>query len=154
MFLLLHGIFLDFLSTSEDKNIHFEFANLLRLIRMLALFITLFLPGTYIAITNFHQNIIPTELMFAIVASRENVPFPIIIEIIMMEVSFELIREAGVRIPSTLGSTIGIVGAIILRRSCSKRRNCKSIFNNYCCNYWSCIICGARFLLSISYKSR
>lgn len=66
------------------------------------------------AITNFHQELLPTELLFAIVASRESVPLPIIFEILVMEVSFELIREAGLRVPTPLGPTIGIVGALIL----------------------------------------
>ena len=74
----------------------------------------MFLPGLYIAITNFHQEVIPTELLFAIVASRESVPFPILFEILVMEFSFELIREASIRVPSPIGPTIGIVGALIL----------------------------------------
>ena len=56
----------------------------------------------------------PTELLFSILSARENVPFPIIFEILLMEFSFELIREAGLRVPSPIGSTIGIVGALIL----------------------------------------
>ena len=62
--------------------------------------------------TNFHQELIPTELLFSILASRENVPFPVIFEILVMEISFELIREAGLRVPSPIGPTIGIVGAL------------------------------------------
>ena len=61
-----------------------------------------------------HQELIPTELLFAIVASRESVPFPIIFEILVMEFSFELIREASIRVPSPMGPTLGIVGALIL----------------------------------------
>ena len=68
----------------------------------------------YLAITCFHQEIIPTELLFAILSARENVPFPVIVEILLMEISFELIREAGLRVPSPIGFTIGIVGAIII----------------------------------------
>ncbi len=112
--LIAPGTFIDFISSPEDLNLKFQFANLLKIIRILAFIITLLLPGLYIAITNFHQELIPTELLFAIVASRESVPFPIIFEIFLMEFSFELIREAGLRVPSPLGSTIGIVGALIL----------------------------------------
>ena len=82
---------------------------MLRGVRLLAFFITLLLPGLYIAVTTFHQELIPTELLFAIVASRSNVPFPIIFEILILEVSLELIRESGVRVPAPLGQTIGIV---------------------------------------------
>lgn len=70
--------------------------------------------GLYVAIINYHQELIPTELLFAISASRQTVPFPVIFEIIIMEISFELIREAGLRIPTPIGPTIGIVGALVL----------------------------------------
>ncbi len=112
--LVMPSTFLDFLSSAEDENIRPQFANLLKILRAVALIITLLLPGLYIAITNYHQELIPTELLFSIIASRESVPFPTIFEIIVMEVSFELIREAGLRVPSPIGPTIGIVGGLIL----------------------------------------
>ncbi len=112
--LVAPGVFTDFLSTSEDKNIQYQFSNLLKFIRIISLIITLTLPGFYIAVTTFHQEIIPTELLFAIVASRNAIPFPIIFEILLMDISFELIRESGIRVPSSLGQTIGIVGGLIL----------------------------------------
>lgn len=104
----------DFLFSAEDSNLRPLFANFLRAIRVVATIITLLLPGIYIAITSFHQEILPTELLFSILSARENVPFPIIFELLLMEFSFELIREAGLRVPSPIGSTIGIVGALIL----------------------------------------
>ena len=112
--LILPAVFIDFLESSEDKNIKFQFANLLKIIRIAAYLITLLLPGIYVAITSFHLEFIPTELLFAIVASRASVPFSIIFEIIIMELSFELIREAGLRVPSPIGPTIGIIGALII----------------------------------------
>ena len=111
---MFHGTFVDFLSSPEDVNLKYKFSNMLRFVRILALIVTLLLPGLYISITNYHQELIPTELLFAIVSSRLEVPFPVIIEILIMEVSFELIREAGLRVPSPVGPTIGIVGALIL----------------------------------------
>lgn len=90
------------------------FANFLRGIRVLATLITLLLPGVYLAITSFHQELLPTELLFSILSARENVPFPIIFELLLMEISFELIREASLRVPSPIGSSIGIVGALVL----------------------------------------
>lgn len=113
--LIAPAVFSDFLTSAEDTNIQHQFSNLLKIIRLLALVITLILPGFYIAITTFHQEIIPTELLFAIVSSRSSVPFPIIFEIIIMDVSLELIRESGVRVPSALGQTIGIVGRSNIR---------------------------------------
>lgn len=112
--LIVPAIFIDFLESSEDKNIKFQFSNLLKIIRIASFLITLLLPGIYVAITSFHLEFIPTELLFAIVASRASVPFSIIFEIIIMELSFELIREAGLRVPSPIGPTIGIIGALII----------------------------------------
>lgn len=112
--LILPATFFDFLSSPEDTNLKHQYSNLLKFIRIIAFVTTLLLPGLYIAITNFHQELIPTELLFAIVASREAVPFPIIFEILTMEICFELIREAGLRVPSPIGPTLGIIGALIL----------------------------------------
>lgn len=108
------GLFIDFISSPEDMNLKHQFANLLKVIRLIAAAFALLLPGIYVAITNYHQELIPTELLFAISASRQTVPFPVIFEILIMEISFELIREAGLRVPSPMGATIGIVGALIL----------------------------------------
>lgn len=112
--LIMPATFIDYMSSPEDTNIKPLFANFLKFLRLLALVITLLLPGTYIAITSFHQEILPTELLFSILAARQYVPFPIIVELLVMELSFELIREAGLRVPSPVGPTIGIVGALIL----------------------------------------
>lgn len=118
--LIMPGVFIDFLSSPEDINLKFQYSNLLKIVRIIAFIITLFLPGIYVAITNYHTELLPTELLFTIAASRNTVPFPIIFEILLMEISFELIREAGLRVPTPIGPTIGIVGALILRRSCCK----------------------------------
>lgn len=112
--LIMPGVFNDFLTSPEDNNLKYQFSNLAKIVRLLASFFALLLPGLYIAISNYHQELIPTELLFAIAASRESVPFPIIFELLFMEISFELIREAGLRVPSPIGPTIGIVGALIL----------------------------------------
>ena len=112
--LIMPAVAIDFLASPEDTNMKSNFANFLRFLRIIAATITLLLPGIYIAITSFHQEILPTELLFSILSSRENVPFPIIVELLVMEIAFELIREAGIRIPSPIGSTIGIVGGLII----------------------------------------
>ncbi len=106
--------FTTFFHSPEDYYLRWPYANFLRAIRFMAILITLFLPAAYIAVTTFHQEMIPTDLMMAIAASRQGVPFPVFLEVILMEIAFELIREAGVRIPSVIGPTIGIVGAIVL----------------------------------------
>lgn len=112
--LIVPGILSDFLTSPEDLNVKHQYANLYRFLRYIAIFIALLLPGFYMAITNFHQELIPTELLFSIVSSRESVPFPIVFELLIMEISFELIREASIRVPNPIGPTLGIVGALIL----------------------------------------
>lgn len=112
--LIMPCTFFDLLSSPEDTNINYRFANFLKIIRLFACVITLLLPGLYIAITNFHEELIPTELLFSIIAARRAVPISIETEIILMEIAFELIHEAGIRVPSPIGSTMGIVGALVL----------------------------------------
>ncbi|HEX2945412.1 MAG TPA: spore germination protein [Clostridia bacterium] len=104
----------DLLHSAEDLYIRYPYVNLLRFIRYAALTLALLLPGLYLAIITYHQEMIPTDLLLAIEASREKVPFPSIVEILLMELSFELIREAGVRVPGPIGPTLGIIGALIL----------------------------------------
>ena len=104
----------ELMHSAEDSYIRYPYANLLRYIRLTALFLALLLPAVFLAITSYHQEMIPTDLLLAIDASREKVPFPSVIELMLMELSFELIREAGVRVPGPIGPTLGIIGALIL----------------------------------------
>ncbi len=104
----------EMLHSPSDAYMRLPYANAARLIRLLAMLSSLLLPGLYLAVTLFHQQLIPTYLMYAISASRENVPFPSVVEFFIMDISFELIREAGIRVPSAVGSALGIVGGIIL----------------------------------------
>lgn len=104
--LIMPGVFIDFLSSPEDNNLEYHYSNLLKIVRIIAFIITLFLPGFYVAISNYHTELLPTELLFTIAAARNTVPFPVIFEILLMEFSFELIREAGLRVPSPIGPTI------------------------------------------------
>ena len=105
-FELMHSI--------ADAYMRFPYANMTRILRIFAMFICVLLPALYLAITLYHQEMIPTFLVFSISAARENVPFPSIIELLIMNFSFELIREAGIRMPGPIGSTLGIVGGLIL----------------------------------------
>ncbi len=102
------------LHSPEDYYLNPVVGTFTRIIRTISFFIGVMTPAFYIAITNYHPEMIPTDLLLAIAATREVVPFPVVVEVLLMEFSFELIREAGVRIPSVLGPTIGIVGALIL----------------------------------------
>ena len=98
----------------SDDYLRIPYANMERIVRLLAMFVSILLPALYLAVTLFHHEIIPTYLLYAISAARENVPFPTIVELLLMDVSFEMIREAGIRMPGPIGSTLGIVGGLIL----------------------------------------
>ena len=100
--------------SSEDIYHRFPIASFLRMLRYFSALLTTFLPAMYISITNYHHELLPTDLLFAIAGAREKVPFPTIIEILILEISFELIREAGIRIPGVVGPTLGIIGALAL----------------------------------------
>ncbi|QOC79064.1 spore germination protein [Bacillus velezensis] len=89
-------------------------ASLIRALRFTSIFITLFFSSIYIALVSFHQGLLPTSLAVTIAANRENVPFPPIIEAMVMEIMIELLREAGLRLPSPLGQTIGLVGGVVI----------------------------------------
>jgi len=102
------------LHTPEDYYLRLPYANIVRVLRVIAAFIAILTPGLYVSITNFHQEMIPTDLILSIAAARDAVPFPTIFEVIIMEFFFELIREAGIRVPGVIGNTLGIVGALIL----------------------------------------
>lgn len=103
-----------FLQTTDDYFNRWEIASLERVIRYMASFIAMFLPAMYLAATSYHTQLLPTELVLAFAKAREGVPFSGVVEILLMETAFELLREAGVRIPGSLGSTIGIVGGLII----------------------------------------
>jgi spore germination protein KA len=106
--------FASFMHTSDDALMRWQYGTFVRLIRAAALLFAILLPSFYVAITSFHQEMIPTELLISIAQAKENVPFPTLVEVILMEISFELIREAGIRIPGMIGNTLGIIGALIL----------------------------------------
>ncbi|WP_026905937.1 spore germination protein [Paucisalibacillus globulus] len=112
--LVLPATFWSFYHNSEDHYLRFPYGNFTRLLRFLALFITLFTSSLYVAVVTFHSEMVPPDLLLAIAATREKVPFPAAFEVLVMELAFELIREAGLRVPSPIGPTIGIVGALIL----------------------------------------
>lgn len=103
--------------TSDDYYRHFLVVSFLRLIRYLAAFLALSLPGLYVAVSCFHTQILPTNLVISLAEARAGVPFPVLPEILLMELAFELIREAGLRMPGAIGNTIGIVGGLIVGQS-------------------------------------
>lgn len=98
----------------DDYNQRWIYASSVRLVRFIAILISLVLPAVYVSVTSFHTAILPTRLVYAIASSREGVPFPAFIETLIMEVSMALLVEAVLRLPNGLGSTIGIVGGLII----------------------------------------
>ncbi|MET3939491.1 spore germination protein [Paenibacillus sp. PvP094] len=102
------------LQASEDYYERFFITNLVRWIRFLFVAIALFLPALYIAITTFHQDMLPTTLILSIAGAREAIPFPALVEALIMELSFEALREAGVRLPKTVGQAVSILGALVI----------------------------------------
>jgi len=103
-----------FLDSAEDRLVRWPYGNVLRFIRYVSFFLTIYLPGIYVAVVSYHPEMIPPALMMAIAAAREPIPFPLYVEVLVMFFGFELIREAGIRIPSPIGPTIGIVGALLI----------------------------------------
>jgi spore germination protein len=106
-----------FFQSPEDYFSRTILSTFVRAIRLIAGLISVLAPAMYIAITSFNPGIIPTKLALNIAATREGVPFPAFIEAIVMEITFELLREAGVRLPRAIGSTIGIVGGLVIGQS-------------------------------------
>lgn len=103
-----------FFQAADDYYNRWEIVTFTRIIRYFAAFIAIALPGLYIAVANYQSEMIPTSLTLSFAAAREGVPFSVVFEVIIMEVAFELLREAGIRLPGPMGNTIGIVGGLII----------------------------------------
>ncbi|KRE92194.1 spore gernimation protein KA [Paenibacillus sp. Soil766] len=106
--------FFKFFQSSEDYYQRYDIASFLRIIRLFSFIIALLLPSMYIAVTTFQQEMLPTTLLISLAAQREGTPLPALLEALLMEVTFEVIREAGVRMPRVIGPAISIVGALVL----------------------------------------
>ena len=112
--LILPATLNTFFQASDDYYNRFGVAIFARILRYLAAIIAVGLPGLYLAVVGYHNEILPTKLLLAIAVARENVPFPVVVEVLLMELQFELLREAGIRLPGQMGNTIGVVGGLIV----------------------------------------
>jgi spore germination protein len=112
--LLIPGNFYMFLQSAEDYYQRYISATWIRCIRYIFLLASLFLPSFYIAITTFHPEMIPTNLLISVAGARDNVPFPALVEALLMELAFEGLREAGIRTPKAVGQAISILGALVI----------------------------------------
>ncbi|CAM3278009.1 spore germination protein [Paenibacillus lupini] len=112
--LIVPALFISFLHSAEDYYQRADISSLLRMLRFVGIFIALLGPSLYIAITTFHQEMLPTPLLISLAAQREGIPFPALIEALMMEITFEVLREAGIRMPRPIGQAISIVGTLVI----------------------------------------
>lgn len=114
---LAPGTFSQFMKVPEDHSGHFIVASALTLLRYLSVALTLLAPAFYVAVAMYHQEMIPTRLLQSMIEARASVPFPTAVEVVLMLLAFELLQEAGIRLPSPIGETVSIIGALIVGQS-------------------------------------
>lgn len=120
--LTIPHLFNENFQTTDDYTTNYVFASFNRILRMIAFLMSFSVPALYTAILNFHQELIPTPLLLSIAMAREGLPFPTLLEAIIMMFGFELLREGGVRLPKPVGQTVSIVGALVLGESAVNAR--------------------------------
>lgn len=112
--LIMPAIFAQFFQTIEDYTERFLMGSLIRLLRVVALFFALFFPSIYVAIIAFNPELIPTDFAVAVASGRAGVPFPTIVEVLIMEIAMEVLREATIRLPQQVGGALSIVGVLVV----------------------------------------
>lgn len=112
--LILPAVFIQFFHSPEDYYANYLVSSFLRLIRVGSFYVNMYASAIYLALITHHHGLIPTTLMVTLMAQREQVPFPAIVELLVMELAFEVLREAGIRMPRAIGPAVSIVGALIL----------------------------------------
>lgn len=112
--LVVPALFTSFLQSAEDYYQHWMISSLIRILRFFGISLALVAPSLYVAITTFHQEMLPTAMLISIASQREGVPFPAVVEALIMELAFEILREAGLRMPRTIGPAVSIVGTLVI----------------------------------------
>ena len=112
--LLVPGTLSEIMRAPEDRSQHYTVSSFLRTLRYISLFVSVLLPAFYVAITTFHQEMIPIRMLMSLIESKTFVPFSTVVEVVAMLIAFELLQEAGFRLPSPVGETIGIIGGLIV----------------------------------------
>lgn len=107
----------EFLKTTEDASQHFWAASFIRALRWISLVMTLLLPAFYVAVATYHPEMLPTTLLLSVIESKQSVPFSTAVEILGLLLAFELLQEAGLRLPNPVGQTVSIIGALIVGQS-------------------------------------
>lgn len=110
-------LFIEGFQNAEDYYSRPIYSSIIRILRFICFFISVSAPTTYVILATFHQELIPTSLLFSMAAGREGVPFPAVMEAGLMVVTFEILREAGVRLPRPVGQAVSIVGALVIGES-------------------------------------
>ena len=111
---LMPGTVGSFLRSGQDKSSNWMLATMLTLLRFLCVLVTLLLPALYIAMVTFHQEMIPTRLALSIIAAKQDVPFQTVIEVLILLIAFEILQEAGLRLPQSIGQTVSIIGGLVV----------------------------------------
>lgn len=114
---LLPGDIAQFLKAPQDRSNNYITASVLTLIRYICMALTLLMPGFYVAVAAFHPEMIPTRLALSIIVSKQDVPFSTAFEVLAMLVAFEILQEAGLRLPKTIGQTVSIIGGLVVGQS-------------------------------------
>lgn len=112
--LTLPFLFIEYFQVNEDYYNNYLYSSFMRILRYISAFLSVSVPAIYVALITFHQEMIPTPLLLSISAARQGVPFPTILEAFLMVFIFEVLREAGARMPTVIGQAISIVGALVL----------------------------------------
>ena len=120
--LLLPYLFVENFQSSEDYYLSFFYTSFSRLLRILGFFLTISVPAVYIAIVAFHQEMLPTPLLVNIARERQGVPLPASLEVFIMLIVFDILRETGVRMPSNVGQALSIVGALVIGQAAVEAR--------------------------------
>ena len=111
---MVPGTIDQFFKTGQDRAFHWMAASALNVIRWFCALVTLLMPGLYIAVVTFHPEAIPVKLALSIVAAKQEVPFSTVFEVLIMLLAFEVLQEAGLRLPSPIGATVSILGGLVV----------------------------------------
>jgi len=120
--LVLPVTFAEFMKVTGDSSMHYIISSAITVLRYFALVLSIVLPGFYVAVAMYHQELIPTKLLLSIIEAKQNVPFSTAIEVLGMMIAFSLLQEAGLRLPTPIGDTVSIIGALIVGQSAVEAR--------------------------------
>ncbi|MCM3690116.1 spore germination protein [Neobacillus niacini] len=118
--LIVPAVFVNFFESPEDYYQSFFLGSFLRMIRYLSFMIALLTPSIYVGVLTYHHELLPTTLLLSVIAQREGIPFPAVVEVLVMEITFEILREAGVRMPRVVGQMVSIVGALVIGQAAAE----------------------------------